>query len=124
MKSSTILLAVAAIILLGAPPTRAQKAPDAGYIFPPGGKAGTTVNVQLGGYDWTPDMELFVHDKRVMLEVLGPAGTFSEDALHASLEGAGIEAHPAPTVYDAIRAVHEGEVNRALVPFDPPPLSA
>ena len=49
---------------------------------------------------------------------LGPAGTFSEDALRASIPDARIDAQPAPTVYDAIRAVHEGEVDRALVPFE------
>ena len=36
---------------------------------------------------------------------LGPAGTFSEDALRASIADARIDAQPAPTVYDAIRAV-------------------
>jgi hypothetical protein len=43
-------------------------------VFPPGGKVGTTVNVHLGGYDWTPDMQFFVSDPRVKLEVLGPPG--------------------------------------------------
>jgi prephenate dehydratase len=49
---------------------------------------------------------------------LGPAGTFSEDALAAAVGAERIEAWPAPTVYDAIRAVGEGEVHRALVPFE------
>jgi prephenate dehydratase len=49
---------------------------------------------------------------------LGPAGTFSEDALGAAARGQEIDALPAPTVYDAIRAVAEGEVDRALVPFE------
>ncbi len=53
---------------------RAQKAPEAGYIFPPGGKAGTTVQVRLGGYDWTPDMEYFVHDPRIKFESVGVPG--------------------------------------------------
>jgi hypothetical protein len=57
-----------------APCARAQKAPDAGYIFPAGGKAGTTVDVHLGGYDWTPDMDFFVHDKRVQIVASGPPG--------------------------------------------------
>ena len=52
----------------------AQKAPEAGYVFPAGGKAGTIVNVHLGGYDWTPDMEFFVHDPRVKLISIGPPG--------------------------------------------------
>jgi len=49
---------------------------------------------------------------------LGPPGTFSEDALRAAAGDAPIEDIPAPTVYDAIRAVAEGEVERALVPFE------
>src|SRR3954462_5532244 len=50
------------------------KAPEAGYIYPPGGKAGTTVNVQLAGFDWTPDLQFFVSDPSVKLELLGPPG--------------------------------------------------
>jgi prephenate dehydratase len=49
---------------------------------------------------------------------LGPPGTFSEDALRAASGGAQIEGRPTPTVYDAIRAVAEGEADRALVPFE------
>jgi prephenate dehydratase len=49
---------------------------------------------------------------------LGPAGTFSEDALRAAAGEAEIDARPAPTVYDAIRAVAQGEADRALVPFE------
>src|SRR5262245_3233724 len=52
----------------------AQRAPEAGYIFPPGGKAGMTIDVRVGVYDWTPDMEFFVHDNRVQLTATGPLG--------------------------------------------------
>lgn len=48
---------------------------------------------------------------------LGPAGTFTEDALHAAA-GEDVDATPAPTVYDAIVAVAEGAADRALVPFE------
>ncbi|MBY0325288.1 MAG: PPC domain-containing protein, partial [Gemmataceae bacterium] len=41
---------------------------------PAGGKAGTKIEVKLGGQDWTPDTEFFVGDKRVKLEVLTPPG--------------------------------------------------
>src|ERR1700694_2249309 len=61
-------------ILALAPCARAPKAPEARSIFPAGGKTGTTVEVRLGGYDWTPDMEFFVHDKRVQLIPTGPPG--------------------------------------------------
>jgi prephenate dehydratase len=49
---------------------------------------------------------------------LGPAGTFTEDALRAAAAGAELEPLPQPTVYDAIRAVADGEAQRALVPFE------
>ncbi len=51
----------------------AQLAPEIGYVYPSGGRAGTTVDVVLGGYDWTPDMQLYVHDPRIKLELIGPA---------------------------------------------------
>ena len=50
----------------------AQQRPEMGYVFPPGGRAGTTVHVRLGGYDFTPDTQFFVLDERVKLQVLGP----------------------------------------------------
>jgi prephenate dehydratase len=49
---------------------------------------------------------------------LGPAGTFSEDALLAAAGDADIDPLPRPSVYAAIRAVAEGEAERALVPFE------
>lgn len=52
----------------------AQLAPQIGYVFPPGGQAGTTVNVLLGGQNLTPDLQFFVNDPRVRLEILGPPG--------------------------------------------------
>lgn len=52
----------------------AQQVPSIGYMFPPGGQTGSTVDVVLGGYDWTPDMELFVRDAHIQLEVTGTPG--------------------------------------------------
>src|SRR4051794_41798592 len=48
---------------------------------------------------------------------LGPAGTFTEDALG---EAAGTEFEPlrTATIHDAIVAVERGEADRALVPFE------
>lgn len=51
-----------------------QQVPSIGYVYPSGGQAGTTVDAKLGGYDWTPDMQIFSLDPRVKLEVLGPPG--------------------------------------------------
>ena len=49
---------------------------------------------------------------------LGPAGTFTEDALHEAAGGGEIEPLRTPTVHDAILAVERGEAERALVPFE------
>lgn len=49
---------------------------------------------------------------------LGPAGTFTEDALLAASQGGEIESVPKPTVYDAIVAVAERAADLALVPFE------
>jgi prephenate dehydratase len=48
---------------------------------------------------------------------LGPAGTHSEEALRASAPP-DAEAVPYPTIYDAVIAVHEGAVDRAIVPIE------
>ena len=55
--------------------------------------------------------------RRARVAYLGPAGTFSEDALLAAA-GEEAEAVPKPTIFDAIQAVAGGEVDRALVPFE------
>lgn len=53
------------------------------------------------------------------ISFLGPAGTFTEDALkEAAPAGVEIEAVRMPTVHDAIVAVEQGESERALVPFE------
>ena len=74
---STIVLASVftfALILLQHE-SQAQLIPGGiGYAHPAGGKAGTKIEVKLGGQDWTPDTEFFVADKRVKLELLSTPG--------------------------------------------------
>ncbi len=48
---------------------------------------------------------------------LGPAGTHSEEALRASAPEDAEEV-PYPTIYDAVMAVQEGTVDRAVVPIE------
>jgi len=51
----------------------------------------------------------------------GPAGTFTEEALMTALganERATVELVPIATIYDIVMAVHEGTVERALVPIE------
>jgi hypothetical protein len=52
----------------------AQLPPFIGYMYPPGGQAGQTIEVTLGSYDWTPDMQVFVRDERIRLEIVGEPG--------------------------------------------------
>ncbi len=52
-------------------PLFAQLVPEIGYVHPAGSQPGTTVDVMLGGYDWSPDMQLFAHDPRIKLELAG-----------------------------------------------------
>jgi len=49
---------------------------------------------------------------------LGPAGTFTEDALGEAIPEGGYEPLPAATIHDAILAVERGEADRALVPIE------
>jgi prephenate dehydratase len=49
---------------------------------------------------------------------LGPAGTFSHEAMIEGARGAEIEAEPFATIFDTIMAVHAGAVQRALVPIE------
>jgi prephenate dehydratase len=54
----------------------------------------------------------------VRVGYLGPEGTFTHEALLATTDDHEIEAVPLPTIYDAVRAVHDGTVERALVPIE------
>lgn len=50
---------------------------------------------------------------------LGPEGTFTHEALNQATGGAaGLELVPVSTVYNTVMAVHEGTVDRALVPIE------
>jgi prephenate dehydratase len=50
----------------------------------------------------------------------GPEGTYTQEAMLASAATLGIdvEAVPLPTIYDTVMAVHDGNVERALVPIE------
>jgi len=65
---------VVSLLLAGRSAEGQQQAPSIGYMYPPGGRAGSTVEVVLGGYDWTPDTQVFVHDPQMRLEVVGDPG--------------------------------------------------
>src|SRR4051812_34669968 len=48
---------------------------------------------------------------------LGPAGTFTEEALRASATGP-VEEVPYPSIYETVMAVHDGETDMAVVPIE------
>jgi len=54
----------------------------------------------------------------VRIAYLGPAGTFTEDALGEALGDAEFEPLLTDTVFDAILAVIEGRADRALAPYE------
>ena len=49
---------------------------------------------------------------------LGPEGTFSHEAVLAATTDSELEPVALPTIYDAVMAVHDGAVERALVPIE------
>jgi prephenate dehydratase len=54
----------------------------------------------------------------VRVAYLGPEGTFTEEALIGATAGRGLELVPVSTIYDTVMAVHQGTVDRALVPIE------
>jgi prephenate dehydratase len=53
------------------------------------------------------------------LGYLGPAGTFSEEAVRAATADDGaVELVPFPSIYDTVMAVQGGTIDRALVPIE------
>ncbi len=55
---------------------QARKPPECGYVYPPVVAAGQVTEVTLGGYDWTDDLEWFVHRPGVALEVTSAPGDY------------------------------------------------
>ena len=71
------LLKVTSIVLWASWPASVPgQAPELGYLFPPAVERGTTTPVQLGGYNFTPDMQFFVHVSGLDLQVTGSPGKF------------------------------------------------
>jgi hypothetical protein len=57
-------------------PLCAQQPPQIGYMYPPVVVAGKTTNVQLGGFDLTPDVQWFVHHSQIQLDLQGDLGDY------------------------------------------------
>jgi len=56
--------------------------------------------------------------REMKIAYLGPAGTFTEDALGETMPGGEFERLRTATIHDAIMAVERGEADRALVPIE------
>jgi prephenate dehydratase len=52
------------------------------------------------------------------LAYLGPAGTFSEEAVRAAVPDGGADLVPLPSIHESVMAVQDGTVDRALVPIE------
>lgn len=64
------------LLFVGARSAVAQKAPQLGYMFPPVLKVGETNEVQLGGYDLTPDLQWFFYQSGIALKQSTVPGEF------------------------------------------------
>ena len=73
-KPISRLLWISVVVIAATRIATAQLTPAIGYMFPTGGQAGQTIDVTLGGYDWTPDMQVFVHDPRIKLKIVDTPG--------------------------------------------------
>jgi hypothetical protein len=49
--------------------------PTLGYLYPPAIQRGSTSDVQIGGFDLTPDMQVFVLESSGQLKIAGELGT-------------------------------------------------
>jgi prephenate dehydratase len=54
----------------------------------------------------------------VKVAYLGPAGTYNEEALLLASRGVELELEPQASIFDAVRVVERGAVERAFVPFE------
>jgi len=54
----------------------------------------------------------------VRVAFLGPAGTFTEEALRASAPEGTVEEIAYPSIYETVMAVHDGETEMAVVPIE------
>lgn len=72
--SRVVVLCLIGVCWLNSAAVRAQHAPAIGYVYPAAVPSGQTTEVVIGGYDWTPDMQVFVHDARIRMELIAAPG--------------------------------------------------
>ena len=70
-----VVLCVLIVVSFYSTTTTAQQ-PKIGYFFPPAVQRGTSADVAIGGYDFTPDMQFFVYDEQIGFKQTGPLSKF------------------------------------------------
>ena len=74
-RSGMLLVALVCTMGFGIQPKLLSQSPDVGYVYPPFVQQGTSTSVRLGGYDFTPDLQIMIHSATVVLsevELIGP----------------------------------------------------
>ncbi|MFP6588722.1 MAG: hypothetical protein VB814_13815, partial [Pirellulaceae bacterium] len=74
--SGMLFIAVVFTGLFGLRPQLSAQSPEVGYVYPPFVQQGTSTSVRLGGYDFTPDLQIMVHSAVVALADVEPVGPF------------------------------------------------
>lgn len=76
MNRNSLRIVIICAAVSGSSVAQAQVAPGLGYVYPPVVTVGSETPVRLGGYDFTSDMQWFVHSDRVELETDGIPGDY------------------------------------------------
>ncbi|PHR94869.1 MAG: hypothetical protein COA78_31350 [Blastopirellula sp.] len=75
-RSAMLFVAVVFAGQFGLQVNLSAQSPEVGYVYPPFVQQGTPTSVRLGGYDFTPDLQIMVHSDVVSLAEVGPVGPF------------------------------------------------
>ncbi|MBT4693410.1 MAG: hypothetical protein HOB73_08710 [Planctomycetaceae bacterium] len=75
-RSGMLLVALACTMGFGIQSQLLSQSPDVGYVYPPFVQQGTSTSVRLGGYDFTPDLQIMIHSATVALSEVESIGPF------------------------------------------------
>ena len=75
-RSAILWVALVCTLAFGVQSKLLAQSPDVGYVYPPFVQRGTSTPVRLGGYDFTPDLQIMIHSTTVALSEVEPIGPF------------------------------------------------
>ena len=75
-RSVMLLVGLVCTIGFGIQSKLLAQSPEVGYVYPPFVQRGTSTPVRLGGYDFTPDLQIMIHSATVALSEVEPLGPF------------------------------------------------